>query len=342
MSLLFFIVARYVPLEKGSQLLNEMKDASEIMARALGAIRECREERGIAIDRKTDVNETGMIGTESSPVTTSLGNLEAKRTTTNPDFAALVVYLLRRAGVRKGDAIAVGASSSFPALIVAALSASKAMGARPLMITSLGASQWGANLPNFHWLDMQDCLRKAGVFKTLPVAVSLGGENDTGLDLNPDSRALLLRQAQERGMIILDEPDLRKNVQERMRLYGENAGEEGIRAFINIGGSLANMGRDSSILALEPGLTAVRAIPSPEKRGVIHEMALKNVPVIHLLFVKGLVKSFKLPWDPTPFPHPGEGKIFLLARAGQASFLIVASVYFLFLVLVLLKGLRRC
>src|SRR5690606_13924448 len=92
----------------------EMIEASRLMARATAALRECRAARGIALDRAADPNGTGLIGVEDSKITTSSGQLEAKRTTTNPDFAALVVSLLREVGVGKGDAVAVGASSSFP------------------------------------------------------------------------------------------------------------------------------------------------------------------------------------------------------------------------------------
>ena len=118
---------------------------------------------GVPIDAVVDVNRTGLIGLGSSPITTSLGNLEAKRTTTNPDFAALVVMLLDQAGVRRGDAVAVGASGSFPALTVAALCAAESLGARALVIGSLGASEWGANDPRFDWLSLTRCLSRSGL-----------------------------------------------------------------------------------------------------------------------------------------------------------------------------------
>lgn len=335
LSLLFFLLARYVPFEREDSLRNEMKRASEIMAEALTEINRCQKEKDISVDKRNDINQTGLIGVEFSPITTSLGSLKAKRTTTNPNFAALIVFLLKRAGVKQGDTIAVGASSSFPALIVAALSAAKAMNVRPLMICSLGASQWGANLAGFHWLHMQDCLQRAGIFTTLPIAISLGGEKDTGMDMSQEGRSLLLRKARESGILFLHDPNSMRNVKERMRIYEEHAGKEGIKAFLNIGGSLSNIGTDSEILKLKPGLVRVKYIPPPEKRGVIHKMALQKIPIIHLLFIRGLVKRCKLPWDPIPLPKPGEGEIYQLARATQASFLIIAGSYFVFIILAL-------
>ena len=35
-------------------------------------------------------------------------------------------------------------------------------------------------------------------------------------------------------------------------------------------------------------------------------MAARGVPVIHLLYVKGLADRYGLPWDPVPLPGPGE------------------------------------
>ena len=93
-------------------------------------------------------------------------------------------------------------------------------------------------------------------------------------------------------------------------------GGKRIAAFVNVGGGWgANMGVDASILELRPGLTEVKKIPPPEKRGVIQEMASRGVPVIHLLFIRGLAERCGLPWDPVPLPEPGQGTEY--RRRGQ-------------------------
>lgn len=76
----------------------------------------------------------------------ALGNLEAKRTSTNPNAAALVVHLLYQAGVRPGDRIAVNCSGSFPALILSVLCAMDAMELDGTVFCSVGASTYGADL----------------------------------------------------------------------------------------------------------------------------------------------------------------------------------------------------
>lgn len=283
----------------------EALEASRLMARAASALRECRAARGLAADPAADPNGTGLIGEERSIITTSAGRLEAKRTTTNPAFAGLVVSLLRRAGVRRGDVVAVGASSSFPALIVATLAAAEAMGVEPLVISSLGASEWGGNVPGFTWLDMEDCLRRRGLLDVRPIARAIGGDEDVGRDMSPAGRDLLAARIRGGGAPFLEEPDLERNVARRLALYREGAAGRPLRAFVNIGGSWANLGTDAEVLKVAPGLAGRVAVPPPARRGVLQAMAAAGVPVVHLLNVRGLCERYGLPWDPRPLPPPG-------------------------------------
>ena len=334
-SVVFFLLVRFFPLRQGEAVQRQMLQAVGFMEEALAAVRKCQLERGIIPDRRSDPNQTGLIGLEHSPLTTSIGNLEAKRTTTNPNFAALVVLLLKEAGAGPGDRIAVGASSSFPALIIAVQAAAKALDLEPLIICSLGASQWGANRPEFHWLDIQDGLLNSGVFSFQPIALSLGGEGDTGEDMSPEGRAFLLEEMEVSGIPIIRESDLGLNVEARMQLFEKSAGGKKIKAFINIGGSWANMGLDSSVLELRPGLARIRRLPLCEKRGVIFEMAERGVPVIHLLYIKGLAERYGLSWDPVPLPDPGKGRVYQIAREKQPGFIFFTAGYFLLATLLL-------
>ncbi|OGD28023.1 MAG: hypothetical protein A2Y56_10330 [Candidatus Aminicenantes bacterium RBG_13_63_10] len=341
LSLAAYLLARVLAFGPAEELGGRMLLAAKTMEQAGLALLECRGAKGVATDPLVDPNRTGLIGLERSPLTTSLGNLEAKRTTTNPDFAALIVRLLDEARVRKGDAVAVGASSSFPALIVAALCAAKAMEVRPLIICSLGASQFGANDPDFDWLDMMDCLNAARILDVRPVAVSAGGDADSGRDIDPETRAMLLERLSRRGDVFLDEPSLENNVAARLRLYEQAAGDGGIRAFINIGGSWANLGTDSRVLEVKPGLARVGSIPPRPRRGVLFEMARRGVPVIHLLFIKGLADAYSLAWDPQPLPKPGESPLYALPWENRSRLLVIGLGYLFFSGLFVLLKSRR-
>ncbi|MBM3789416.1 MAG: poly-gamma-glutamate system protein, partial [Acidobacteria bacterium] len=96
-----------------------MLRAAQRMDEAVRTVARHRDSTGGILDVSLDPNRTGLIGPEDGELTTSVGHLEAKRTTANPDMAALIVHLLCRAGAKAGDTIAVGSSGSFPALLVA-------------------------------------------------------------------------------------------------------------------------------------------------------------------------------------------------------------------------------
>ena len=323
------------------KLRQEIAEASRLMARATAAARDCRAARGIPLDPVADPNGTGLIGLERSAITTSLGSLEAKRTTTNPNFAALIVSLLHEAGVRRGDAVAVGASSSFPALIIATLSAAEVMGLEPLVISSLGASEFGANIPGFNWTDMEDCLRATGVLDISPLARAVGGDEDVGRDMSPEGRALLESRIRESGVPFIEEPDLARNVEARMTLYFAAAAERPVKAFVNIGGSWANIGTNAEVLKLRPGLARDVFVPPPTERGVLQAMAARHVPVIHLLNVKGLSERYGLPWDPRPLLEPGRGGFLNSAAGGGTSSAMLSVGYILLVIMTLVFGRRR-
>ena len=125
----------------------EMRVAAERMATGIERTAAYCQEVGIAVDPILDPNGSCFVGPQHSPLFTTLGQLEAKRTTLNPDLAGLMVHLLVQAGVSAGDEVAVGASGSFPGLLLATLAATEALGAEPLTILSLGASSYGATRP---------------------------------------------------------------------------------------------------------------------------------------------------------------------------------------------------
>jgi poly-gamma-glutamate system protein len=341
LSLLFILATTYLG-SRATGLRREMIEASRLMAQAEDALRNCRALKGLSVDSETDPNRTGLVGLETSSTTTSLGNLEAKRTTANPNFAGLLVDLFKEAGLGKGDAVAVGASGSFPALIIATLTAARVSGLRPLMISSLGASDWGANNPDFNWLDMEGCLQGAGLLDVGSIAVAVGGGEDVGRDMSPEGREALKARIGESGIPFLDEPNLETNIATRLLVYEKAAAGRPIRAFVNIGGSWANIGTNPEILKLAPGLSRHAFVPSPPERGVLQAMAAKGIPIIHLLNVRGLCRRYGLAWDPRPLPRPGEGALYGRVGTRNKSFLLAALTYFIGILLVALWYLKEC
>ncbi len=337
-SIVALLVAVQSNIIPDQELYAKMCDAAFLMERAITAIRDYRSSVGPPFS-PDDINQTGLIGTRYSPITTTLGDLEAKRTSTNPNFAALLVYLLHQVGAQEGDAVAIGASGSFPALVIATLSACKVMGLSPVLICSLGASQWGANDPGFTWAKIEDLLIRLGIFANSfrAVALSIGGTKDIGLEMTPEGRELLLKQIDEHPGIFIYVDDLQKNKQKRIEIYYQYARERKIAAFVSIGGNWVDMGEDPAVLKLKAGLNVIEKIPESSNRGLIFEMAAQGIPVIHLLNIRELAIRYGLPWDPSPLPRPGSGYLFTrIATKPIVPFPVLASVYLVSIICLLL------
>jgi len=335
-------VVLFQHLEKQGQAAHKdvMLEASRLMQVGMEAIKACRESSGVLANAADDVNATGLIGQRYSSLTTTVGSLEAKRTSTNPNMAGLVAQLLLDAGARRGDAVAIGASGSFPALVLATLCAAKVLGLEPILIYSLGASQWGANELGFTWLEMEGCLLDRGILSYRVAALSLGGDADRATELDPATGASMRARAEATGALVVESPDLVENVRQRMAIYREEARGARIAAFVNVGGTWANIGTDPAVLDLEPGLDRVTSIPEPTRRGVLYEMAKDGIPIIHLLNLKGLVTRHGLPWDPVPLPSAGDGAIYHETSRASAWPLAISATY-LALILALAVVWRR-
>ena len=134
LSVVGLILVERLLTEKARPHLAEKIAASKLALTAMEMVKRERLERGIPVDRETDPLESGLIGWFVSPVTSDAGDLVAKQTTINPNFAALVVQLLREARVKEGDTVAVSFTGSFPALNIAVAAAMKTLKVKPVII----------------------------------------------------------------------------------------------------------------------------------------------------------------------------------------------------------------
>jgi len=277
--------------------------AAALMARSLVSIRSHRLAKGLPIDRALDPNQTGIVGDEFTPLTTSLGAVEAKRTSANPAFAAVVARYYERAGLKPGDVVAVGGSGSFPAFVLAALCAARAMDLTPIVIYSIGSSMYGANIPGFTFVDMLAGLRADGVLPYDLAAVAPGGERDGGRGVLFDEEGTtLLDEARRSGLPMIEGATLAERIQRRIRIYEAAAAGRPVRCFVNVGGASASFGDTAASLDLPNGLVLrVPRIPASPTRGLVFEFAARGVPIVHLLYVKGLARDNGLPFDPVPF-----------------------------------------
>ncbi len=294
-------------------------EARPDMIRAAERMRDCSADivsfkgtKGLALDPALDINRTGFIGEAFTGITTTLGSLEAKRTASSPDMAALAVRLIRQAGIEKGSRIAVNASGSFPGLAVAAVCACETLGMEAVLIVSCGASTYGANQPDCTVLDMLMRLRETGRIQTGVAAASVGGSDDKGGGMPDPAGPGFLRQKILSYGVELLEYDLER----RMQLY------EGARLFINIGGNLVggNFGAGES-----PG-GLIFPVDLPEgAQGLTALFLGRGIPVLQMLDVKALSGANGIPFDPFPLPGPGESAVYSRRQFNRPLCLILFS-----------------
>ncbi len=273
--------------------------------------------RGFEIDPVNDPSESGLIGLEDSPITTSRGYHLSKLTSINPNFAALIVEFLKELGIGEGDLVAVGMTGSFPALNICTLVAIETVGAVPIIIHSVGSSSFGANRPEWAWLDMETFLFQQGLIHFRTLAASYGGGDDIGRGLSPEGRTLMDQIIQRNGVRKIHVLPLQRSVDMRMALYREAAAGHPIRAYINIGGGIASLGSPDLSTLLRPGINrpGIR-IPTETLpvQGVVVKFLEQGVPVIHLNEIPRLARRYQLPLAPAVMPLPGEGPLFYEMR----------------------------
>lgn len=305
------------------------------------ALREERWGPDTVIDVVNDPNHTGLIGEEFTLITTDRGDLRAKLTSLNPNFAGVIVQYLRRIRFGEGDIAAVGLTGSFPSLNLAVLAAIESLGGKAVPVTSVGASMWGANDPEFTWLDMERALVEKGVLQNGSVAASLGGGEDRGRGLSPEGRRLLRQAAERNGVPFIEMRTLEASIDRRMEILDEERGSRPYDVYVNVGGGLASLGAAANGKLVRPGLNVGLGLHNFPRKGVMVLMAERGVPVIHMLDIVRLAEENGLPIAPVPLPAVGEGEIFTREQYWLPGICLVLAAYVGLSILVLYMGLRE-
>lgn len=313
----------------------EQKIAAARRAReALALIKTERIRRGIPIDPASDPAESGLIGHPLTPVTSNTGYLGAKQITVNPNFAAVILHMLKGAHLEKGDVVAVGVSGSFPALNVATYAAVHVLGLRPIIITSTAASEWGANEPSFMWPDMERVLADKHVFPFRSIAASLGGIDDRGFGMSQEGRDALTLAIERNDLPRIDSKSVADAIQRRMAIYEREARDRPIKAYVNVGGGSASVGTHIGKKQLEPGVNL-----EPPQEGTLMDSVMlrflaRDVPVIHVTQIKRLARAHGLPLRPGTVPRIGEGTVYVRPEYNRwlaaLALAVIAAVLFAF------------
>jgi poly-gamma-glutamate system protein len=307
--------------------------AARLMQRAEAILRDAKHAGGIGVDAHNDPEGTGVIGPQFTLITTDRGAQSAKALAAHPNFAAAVTQMMLQAGVREGDLVAIGVTGSLPGLNLAVLSAARVIGAEPLVITSAGASMFGATDPGFTWLDMEAALASRNLWPYRSVAASLGGGGDVARGLSPAGRELLRQAVRRNHVRLLEPPGLLEAVKERVAIYDSIAAARGkpIKLYVNVGGGLASLGGSQNGHLIPAGLTRRLAARNYPNRGVINLLNERGIPVLHLLHVEKLAREYGLTDGSMKPVGPGRGLLFIRYRynvwmvAGAAILLLFAN-----------------
>ena len=319
---LLALVCLFISLQNRSIEISPLYDskikAANLMKQCLQSLKKSRLENSIFIDIENDPNETGIVGVPYSLITTDEGDLDAKLTTLDPNFSAVIVDLLFTAGLEKNDTIAVMLTGSMPGANIALLSACQVMGIHPIIISSIGASQWGANQVDFTWLDMEDILIKNKLINSRSVASSIGGRNDMGRLLSPLGRDLIIENIKNYDLPLIRENRLADNIKKRTDIYNEYHPIDKYDGVVNIGGGVASLGTSFNYRLIPPGIVNRSDIVDIDNssgiEGAFSYFLKRNITGLHILNIKSIIENYNLPFAPIPHPKIGEGVLYAKER----------------------------
>lgn len=291
--------------------------AAQLAQRALNLLGRERMRLGIPIDSVNDPNGTGLIGLAYSQVTHGRSDISDALTSTNPDFAAVFVDLLNKAGLRKGDTVAISWDGTYPAINIQVLAAVAILGLEPVIVTAQSAASWGANYPGFTWLDQERLLREFGVWSYRSRLATLGGADDAGQGLSPEGRNLLTATGESVGVELFVPESIEQGVERRLRLFSR------CRGAIVVGKSAVDFN------GIEKNVTS-RFYPSRSRRmpdrGLVPLLLDRGTPVIYVSNPSRVALDFRLPIAPVPLPEPGRSRLYAERRYSVPLALILASI----------------
>ena len=374
---IFMIVSLYI-VEKN--LVVETKgygykiNAAKLADQAFKLTQEDFLSKGYLCRSVGDVSCTGLLGLSMTPVTTDSGDLYAKKSSINPNIAALFVSWLKELDLKEGDTVAIQETGSYPALDISMFAAIKSLNLKPLVIFSAGASQYGANRPKFTWLDIYHNLVDKGLFNYSVLGATLGGPRDNAYGMTPTSISYLDDAIKRNDYKVINVPyknATNYSIEKRMKLYKAAAGNNKIKAYINVGGNMASIGLKKTVITKSKpkskkkttsekkgdstttpnessnygadDYVSVGSFPSgvtkelpPEYKG-INSVAVnflkEGIPVVNIRNITtSIIGRYGLIYNPSYVESPGKGKVFSQKRYNRPLAVILLIVDILLVV----------
>ena len=325
----------------------KMLEASSLTKKAFDTIKQYKLDNGMPIVSE-DKLKTGLIGEEATAIFTTPGNLHAKRTTCNPNWAAVIIDYFYKANLKSGDQVVFVFSGSFPGLNIAALAAAEVFGLNTAVMASIGASSYGATDPDFTFFDMMCLLNGKDVLKDRLDYVSFGGGSDTGNNFHDEEeifwnedlenlrtieeiKSSIKARIDKEGVNFIYEPDFSTNIDKRIEYLRQLVPDA--KFLLNVGGSSVGIGVDAETYIdsgfQDPTTKMTSKLSSfdvnKDNWGLIQYFLTKQIPVASMLNIRGLASDYGLAYDPDVMPAVGDGEIYLI-KSGNLTITIIAIV----------------
>ena len=333
--LLILLILYFLSSSKQKEDYSIMVNAAETMYEAGKCLSNYRAEMNIDIDDNLDPLNTGFIGTEFSPITTTLGDLESKKLSTNPDFAALFILWFNQLGLKENDKIIIHLSGSFPALGIAAIVASELYKLEPIIFSSVGASSFGANHPLLTYWDIENYIYKEGIISHRTQFATLGGQNDNGASFWEEGLELAYRAAERNSLTITSF----NTIDEMVNFKDSLVNNIPTKLFINVGGNHSAIGSLTTNMFTEHGLIVNKNLTSFGSDGVIKKVNSKNIPIIHMMNIKDIALENGI--DLTLSKNYKIGSADLYYTKSKPIYFIYLSLFILILAILITSKLRK-
>lgn len=314
---LLLIVCYGLTITTASQKIDRFYDkqieASTKAKEAMQIIKDKKIELGLTCSSE-DKYDSGMLGPVHTQIQTTEGEATAKRTSTNPNFAAVYIKMFKEAGLKAGDEIAIITSGSFPALNISATIASQVYGLKFVSMTGIGASSYGATDTNFTYFDMAKLLYEKGYYNNEIDYVSFGGGFDDGSEFVDSVREEILSRINASGSTFLCESNFQKNIQERIKLIENRC--PNLKLVLNVGGSIVAMGSGYTNAVGYRGLVKpnylklTKSSTDIKYKGLLETYLEEGLPIIQMLNITKIAFEYGLPQDPVGIPSVGDGNVY--------------------------------
>ena len=299
--------------------------AVQIMESSINLLRTAFISKTINEGKDSDSFGDFLIGPQNSVIQTTKGSRISKQSVLNPDFAAMMVEMLIELEIDSSNIVAVSYTGSYPGANLAVLSALEALNIRAVIISSCGASEFGATNPEMIWIDMENHLFEKKVISNRSYYASIGGGYDLGTQLGLEGKKNCEKSIYLNGLELLSIGDLNKNIESRMKYYSDSKKND-IALFINVGGGIYSIGDSLKRQETPPGIIYPGDINSDTNKTIVERFLNDNIPVINLNQIHELAEWYELPYPPDTKYKYATGSLFYSKKQYNPKVILMAFI----------------